>query len=80
MKSARTSTTHRFPWTQLREGQGFFIPCLDLDAMKRRGFTEALRAGVRDPVARYGIKGGAIGVLFSRRTDAPVRSARRAEP
>jgi len=59
----------QYPWTQLKKGEGFFVPSLDLEKTKELG----LRASVRHRIkahARFGIKEGRIGVWFYR--DFPV--------
>jgi hypothetical protein len=63
-----------FPWDRLDRGQGFFVPALDLDAMREAGLLAAVPLRLKDARATYGIKDGQLGVLFYRK--APGRSAR----
>lgn len=58
------SSTKLFPWSKLREGQGFFIPCLDVETTRIRGLVEAQRQDVRKARALPAIRGGLIGVWF----------------
>ena len=53
-----------FPWSKLREGQGFFVPGLDLEALRLAGLVEAQRQDVRKARALPAIRGGLIGVWF----------------
>ena len=54
----------RFPWDKTERGQGFFVPCLDTEAVRIRGLNQALR--YRDARAIAGIRNGIIGVWFYR--------------
>jgi len=54
----------RYPWKQLKRGYGFFIPCLDTEAVKRDGLQDALRHRLLYVKTATGIKDGRIGVLF----------------
>lgn len=70
----------QFPWRKLDPGRGFFIPCLEIEQVRRKGLREALKLGLIDARASVGVKGGAIGVLFfrlPRKKIWPARSARR---
>ena len=60
-------TFRNLPWTQLERGQGFFIPALDLEAVKEAVLRDAVRHRVRGVEAAYGIKQGKLGVFFYRR-------------
>ncbi len=54
-----------FPWEKLEPGQGFFVPCLDTTRMLEAGLRAA--TGLRFKVtATPGIRGGRLGVWFSR--------------
>jgi hypothetical protein len=55
-----------FPWSKLKKGQGFFIPCLDTDAVRQAGLTAALHAKVLNAKAFVGVKQRRLGVLFLR--------------
>jgi hypothetical protein len=66
--------TIHYPWKQTEKGQGFFIPCLDTDAIREDGLRTALKDKLKDARAEVGIRKGLIGVWFYRtpsRTDAP---------
>ena len=54
----------RYPWTKLKRGQGFFIPCLDTDAVKVEGLKAAVRCRCFYAKAKVGIKNGKTGVMF----------------
>lgn len=58
----------RWPWSKVKQGQGFFVPCLDTEATKKAGLTAALRNRVFNAQAHVGIRDGRMGVLFSRGT------------
>ena len=57
----------RFPWARLDPGRGFFVPCLDTEAVRRKGLAQALKLHMMDARAEIGVKGGAMGVLFFRK-------------
>ena len=61
----KTAYVH-WPWSKVKTGQGFFVPCLDTEAVKKEGLSMALRSRVFNAKARVGIKDGRIGVWFSR--------------
>ncbi len=61
----------QFPWTKIEKGQGFFIPCLDVDAMRELGLKKATLSRVLDARAKTGIYQGFTGVLFYRLPRAP---------
>ncbi len=61
----KVSSIH-FPWEKLEKGQGFFIPCLDVDAMRELGLKKATLSRVLDARAKTGIYQGFTGVLFYR--------------
>jgi len=63
-----------FPWDKLERGQGFFVPALDLDAMREAGLLAAVPLRLKDARATYGIRDGQLGVLFYRK--APARPER----
>ena len=54
------------PWKHLKKGQGFFVPCLDVETVKTNGLQSALHYRLFDAKATVGIKAGLIGVLFYR--------------
>lgn len=65
-----------FPWDRLDRGQGFFVPALDLDAMREAGLLAAVPLRLKDARAAYGIKDGQLGVLFYRKAPAPSSKGR----
>ena len=58
--------TIHYPWQQLEKGQGFFVPCLDVERIREEGLREAVKAKLTDARAVVGIHRGLIGVMFSR--------------
>jgi hypothetical protein len=61
-----------YPWTKLERGQGFFIPCLDPEAVKEDGLKKAVFLHMFDAHAKVGIRGGLMGVWFYRTPLPPV--------
>ena len=55
-----------YPWSQLKSGQGFFVPCLDPEAVKLDGLRKALKYRLFSAKARVGVKSGQLGVWFYR--------------
>jgi hypothetical protein len=55
-----------YPWATTEKGQGFFVPCLDTDAIRLAGLNAALGHRILDAKAFAGIKDGLIGVWFYR--------------
>ena len=62
----------RYPWTELERGQGFFVPCLDPEAVKEDGLKKAVFLHMFDAHAKVGIRGGLMGVWFYRRPLPPA--------
>jgi hypothetical protein len=58
--------TVNYPWSKTERGQGFFVPCLDTDAIKLAGLNAALTHRILNAKAYAGIKDGLIGVWFFR--------------
>ena len=56
----------KYPWPQLKRGDGFFVPCLDTEAVKTDGLRDALRHRIFNAKAEAGIKAGKVGVWFHR--------------
>ena len=56
-----------FPGEKLEPGQGFFVPCLHVAPVIEAGLRDALSYRIR-ATATPGIRGGLIGVWFSRLT------------
>ena len=57
----------RLPWEKVEKGQGFFIPCLDTEAMREWGLKQAFFQRILDAHASVGIVDGMAGVMFYRR-------------
>lgn len=55
-----------FPWDKLEKGQGFFVPALDVLAVRQQGMLAAVPLRIRDARALPCIKQGMLGVLFFR--------------
>ena len=55
-----------YPWEQTEKGQGFFIPCLDTDAVREAGLKESVKLRILDAKATVGIRNGLMGVWFFR--------------
>jgi hypothetical protein len=56
----------QFPWTKVEKGQGFFVPCLDTDAVRELGLKKATLNRILDARAKTGIYQGMTGVMFYR--------------
>ncbi len=54
----------KYPWQQLEKGQGFFVPCLDPEAVIQDGLRKAIGARKLHAKARVGVKDGKLGVWF----------------
>ena len=62
-----------FPWDKTEPGQGFFVPCLDLEKMRRVGLMAATPHRIRaDGVP--GIYKGRLGIWFFRKPDPQPRA------
>ena len=55
-----------YPWAQLEKGQGFFVPCLDLEATREEGLRKALHHRLFDARAEPCVRDGFTGVWFFR--------------
>ncbi len=55
-----------YPWEQTEKGQGFFVPCLDTDAIREAGLKESVKLRILDARATVGIRNGLMGVWFYR--------------
>jgi hypothetical protein len=55
-----------YPWTKVERGQGFFVPCLDTEAVREDGLKQAVFLHLLDAQAKVGIRGGLSGVWFYR--------------
>jgi len=56
----------RNPWTTLKDGESFFVPCLDAIAAKNFWLPLGYEVGKTAPVAEIGVYRGMFGVLFYR--------------
>ena len=61
-----------YPWTKVGRGQGFFVPCLDPEAVKEDGLKKAVFLHMFDAHAKVGIRGGLMGVMFYRLPPLPA--------
>jgi hypothetical protein len=61
----------RFPWSKTEKGQGFFVPCLDTQAIRTLGLQKAVSLKILDARAHPCIRNGFIGVWFSRKPRSP---------
>jgi hypothetical protein len=55
-----------YPWEQTEKGQGFFIPCLDIEEVREEGLKKALSLRMLDARGVTGIRKGFTGVWFYR--------------
>ena len=60
------SYSRLFPWRSVEKGQGFFVPCLDVEKVRQAGLNAALRHRVFDAKAYPAIKDRLSGVWFFR--------------
>ena len=58
--------SYRFPWSRLKKGEGFFIPCLAAEKVRQAGLNAALSFRIFDAKAYPAIKDGLMGVWFFR--------------
>jgi hypothetical protein len=58
--------TVRYPWSQLKKGQGFFVPCLDTAKTYEEGMKAAVATRTFDAKGYVGVFNGQLGVLFGR--------------
>ena len=56
----------KYPWAKTEKGQGFFVPCLDTEAIKLAGLNAALAHRIFDARAFPAIREGFMGVWFYR--------------
>lgn len=64
-----------YPWENLSKGQGFFVPALDLEAVRQAGLLAAVPLKIKDARAMFVIKQGLLGVFFYRLPPAQIRQA-----
>jgi hypothetical protein len=55
-----------YPWERLKRGQGFFVPALDLDAVREAGLKAGVKQKVTHAMAVPCIRAGLLGILFYR--------------
>ena len=55
-----------YPWSRLKPGQGFFVPCLDTVKTTEEGLKAAVATRTFDAKSYVGIVNGQLGVLFVR--------------
>jgi len=60
------SYSRLFPWQSVSRGQGFFVPCLNTEEVRKAGLKEALRHRIFNAKTKVGIKNGLMGVWFYR--------------
>lgn len=58
--------TKLFPWASTKTGQGFFIPCLNTEEVKKLGMSAALHSRAFNAKAYVAVRNGLIGVWFYR--------------
>jgi hypothetical protein len=56
----------QFPWKKVERGQGFFVPCLDTEAVRELGLKKATLSRILDARAKTGIYQGMTGIMFYR--------------
>jgi hypothetical protein len=61
-----------YPWNRLEKGQGFFVPALDLEAVRQAGLLAAVPLRIKDARAQFGIRQGRLGVYFYRVGSRPA--------
>jgi hypothetical protein len=64
----------KYPWRQVKKGQGFFVPALDVDKALEAGLRAAVSVRVLDASGMPCIRQGLLGVLFYRKP--PARKSR----
>lgn len=66
MTTKQSIYSRLFPWQRVERGQGFFIPCLDVEAVRLKGLNEALSQRLFDARAYVGTRNKLKGVWFYR--------------
>lgn len=59
-------SSRSFPWQLVEKGQGFFVPCLDVEKVRKLGLNEALRHRIFNAKAYPAIHNRLSGVWFYR--------------
>ena len=58
--------SYRFPWSKVKRGEGFFIPCIATEKVRKAGLNAALPLRNMDAKAYPAIHKGMSGVWFYR--------------
>lgn len=58
--------SYRFPWSRLKKGEGFFVPCIATEKVRQAGLNAALSFRIFDAKAYPAIHKGMSGVWFYR--------------
>lgn len=61
-----TTYSRAFPWERVKQGQGFFVPCLNATQVRKAGLSAALRCRIFDAKAYPAVHKGLSGVWFFR--------------
>ena len=56
----------RYPWHEVKKGEGFFVPGLNVKQIRKEGMTAALLLRYKIKTL-IGVKAGVYGVMFLRR-------------
>lgn len=56
----------KYPWSRLKPGQGFFVPCIDTASTIEEGLKAAVAVRVFSAKGHVGVVNGQLGVLFVR--------------
>lgn len=55
----------KYPWSKTERGQGFFVPCLNVHAIRAEGLRAAMPLRIKAQ-AEIGTRRGMLGVWFTR--------------
>ena len=55
-----------FPWSRIKKGEGFFVPCIATEKVRKAGLNAALPLRILDAKAYPAIHKGMSGVWFYR--------------
>lgn len=67
------SLRYQYPWKEVSKGEGFFVPCLDTEAVRKEALIQALQQRILDARGVECIMDGLIGVWLYRTPAAPSR-------
>jgi len=56
----------KYPWLQLKKGQGFFVPCVNTAEIYEEGMKAAVSVRAFDAKGFVGVLNERLGVLFVR--------------